>query len=71
MELPQDAGKMQAMGAGRDGLRFLSGWAANVVFTTFITHEYSGGPWTSAVQGPKKVKMFKIFISSSTKDAYE
>jgi len=39
--------------------RFLTGWPGNVVFTTFITHQFSRGPWTSAVQGPK---FFKLFI---------
>ena len=29
-----------------------------MVIMTFITHEFSGGPWTSAVQGPKNVKLF-------------
>jgi len=25
---------------------------------TFIMDEFSGGPWTKAVQGPKKVKIY-------------
>jgi hypothetical protein len=32
---------------------FLTGRPFKVVVMTFITHEFSGGPWTKAVQGPK------------------
>ena len=39
-----------------DGVRVSTGRFFKVVIMTFITHEYRGGPWTSAVQGPKKVK---------------
>lgn len=38
--------------------RFLTGWAIKSVMITFITHEFSGGPWTSAVQGPIFLKYF-------------
>jgi len=38
------------MARGSD--RFLTGQAANAVVTTLITHEFSRGWWTSAVQGP-------------------
>ena len=37
---------------GRGNRRQFTGWSRNVVITTFITHEYRGGPWTTAVQGP-------------------
>ena len=40
-------------GARREGVRLLAGPPAHAVIMTFITHEFSGGPWTSAVQGPK------------------
>jgi len=30
----------------------------NAVITTFITHEFNRGPWTSAVQGPKNINYF-------------
>ena len=33
--------------------RFLTGRPANTVITTFISHYFSRGPWTSVVQGPK------------------
>ena len=48
--------------------RFLTGRPSNVVITTFITRNFSRGPWTNAVQGPK---LFKIFISGFPKDAYK
>ena len=41
-------------GPGRVGP--LTGRVANVVIMTFITGEFSGGPWTSAVQGRKYLK---------------
>jgi len=37
----------------RGQARFLTRRPANAVITTFITHHFSRGPWTSAVQGPK------------------
>ena len=36
--------------------RLGTGQPANVVITTVIMHEFSGGPWTTAVQGPKLLK---------------
>ena len=36
-----------------DGAGILAGRPFNAVITTFITHEFNRGPWTSAVQGPK------------------
>jgi hypothetical protein len=47
------AGRAEATGreVRRDSARFLTGRPVNVVVMTFITHEFSRGPWTSAVQG--------------------
>ena len=55
--------KLEVWAAGRAGVaaegaawhrtRFLTGRSFNGVIMTFIMHEFSGGPWTSAVQGPK------------------
>ena len=39
-----------------------------MVITTIIMEEFSGGPWTKAVQGPKN---FKIFISGFYKATYK
>ena len=44
--------------AGRRRTRFLTERRARFVITTFITHEFNRGPWTSAVQGPKFLKYF-------------
>ena len=38
--------------------RFWAGRGAHAVVMTFITCEFSGGPWTSAVQGAKLIKIF-------------
>ena len=42
-----------AEGAAWRSARFVTGRSFNAVVMTFITHEFSGGPWTNAVQGPK------------------
>ena len=49
---PMDRSKIKA--AAR---RFLTGRPANAVISTFISHEFSGGPWTSAVQGEIILKL--------------
>jgi len=46
--------------------RFLTGRASNAVITTFITGDFSRGPWTSAVQGPKYLKYFLGQASNCT-----
>ena len=46
----------------------MAGRADKVVITTFITGDFSRGPWTNAVQGPK---LFKIFISVLGEGAYK
>ena len=38
--------------------RVWTGLSAVIVKMTFITHDFSRGPWTSAVQGQKKLKYF-------------
>ena len=38
--------------------RFWAGRGAHAVVMTFITCEFSGGPWTSAVQGAKIINIF-------------
>ena len=38
--------------------RLLPGRPFNGVLMTFIMEEFSGGPWTKAVQGAKKLKYF-------------
>ena len=44
--------------ARRGGVRRLAGRRAHGVIMTFIMGEFSGGPWTSAVQGPIFLKIF-------------
>jgi len=55
---PQPAGEVAGatfwggtMGSATAG--FWTGWSFKVVIMTIILEEFSGGPWTSAVQGPK------------------
>ena len=51
--LPQPAGEDACASTGLGSVRLEAGWPFKMVFTTIITHEFSGGPWTFAVQGPK------------------
>ena len=52
----------EARGAGHEaGFKtnvHAPGWGGEGVFTTFITGEFSRGPWTIAVQGEKYLKYF-------------
>ena len=46
-------------GARRGNAGRLTWRAGTMVFWTFITHEFSKGPWTSAVQGEKFSNYFR------------
>jgi hypothetical protein len=51
-------GWRQPVAMGRRPGRLAAAWPEDMVFSTFITMDSSGGPWTKAVQGPKKLKIF-------------
>jgi len=51
--VPEGGRRVRRISAGRFNARFLTGRPFKMVFTTIIRHKFSGGPWTSDVQGPK------------------